>query len=142
MNLMRSRIIILIGLAVLTLARSYAQVDPNQSVREHKMARYNNMKHGGVAMIVVGSILVFVGGAIETKRFQESMNIWSTEPPKEDNNVGTVLFCSGMVVAGGGIPLAIIGARKYKYYKNNPDALSLGISTHPESAGLRLTYRF
>ena len=140
---MYSRIIITICLSMLIIGRSIAQGDPNESLRQQKLTKYKNMKNGGLALIVVGGILVIVGGVIEVHQAEESFtNMFSSEPEKEYSNIGSVLFCSGMVMAGAGLPLTIVGHRKYKYYKSNPDVISLGIKAHPQSTGLCLTYRF
>ncbi|HMG92691.1 MAG TPA: hypothetical protein VK589_21685 [Chryseolinea sp.] len=137
------KITITIALLLLTISRSVAQDDPNKALQQQKLLKYKNMKSGGVALIVLGGILVVAGGIIEVSQFEESMStMWSSEPEKEYNNTGTVLFCSGLVVAGAGIPLTIIGHRKYKFYKQNADVISLGIKAHPQSTGISLTYRF
>jgi hypothetical protein len=140
---MYHRIIITICLSLLIIGRSIAQGDPNQTLQQQKLTKYKNMKQGGLALIVIGGILVVTGTAIEVHRAGESWNsMWTGEPEPEDNNISTVLFYSGTVLAGAGIPLAIVGSNKYKYYKRNSDVISLGIKTHPQSTGLRLTYRF
>lgn len=142
-NFMNSRIFAIIGLMVLVAHHSFGQGDPNKSLQEQKLAKYKNMKNGGVLLIVVGGILVVAGGAIELSQFDDSMSTMFTgEPEKEYNNVGAVLGCTGAVMVGAGIPLTIVGTKKYRAYKRNPDVVSLGINTHPQSAGLRLTYRF
>ena len=140
---MFSRIIITICLSLLIIGRSFAQVDPNETLRQQELTKYKNMKQGGLALIVVGGILVIAGSAMEVNQADKEWDaFWSGEPAPEHNNIGTVLFCSGLVMEAAGIPLMIVGHRKYKYYKRNPDVISLGIKAHPQSTGLRLTYRF
>jgi len=140
---MYSRIIITICLSLLIISRSMAQGDPNKSLQQQKLEKYKNMKGGGILLMVVGGILVVAGAAVELHQFEESMStMFTAEPEKEYKNTGTVLFYSGLVLEGAGIPLTIVGHRKYKYYKRNPDVVSLGIKAHPQSTGLSLTYRF
>lgn len=146
---MNSRTIVIIGLSLLSTNMSFGQKksngqrDPNETIEEYNLRKYKNMKEGGVALIVLGGILVVTGGIIEATQFSKSMdNMFSTEPEKEYNNIGTVLFCSGAVMVGGGIPLTIVGHRKYKQYKNKPDVVSLGIKSNAGSTGLSLSYRF
>jgi hypothetical protein len=128
---------------MLIIGRSIAQGDPNESHRQQKLTKYKNMKEGGLALIVVGGILIIAGAAIEVHHAEQEMSkMFTAEPYEESNNIGTVLFCSGLVMEGAGIPLTIVGHRKYKYYKSNPDVISLGIKAHPQSTGLSLTYRF
>jgi hypothetical protein len=137
------RIIITICLSLLIIGRSIAQGDPNESLRQQKLTKYKNMKQGGLALIVVGGILIIAGSAIEVNQADKELDaFFNGEPEPEHNNIGTVLFCSGLVMEGAGIPLTIVGHRKYKHYKTNPDVISLGIKAHPQSTGLRLTYRF
>jgi uncharacterized membrane protein len=131
------RLIITVCLSLLIISRSLAQGDPNESLRQQKLIKYKNMKEGGMALCVIGGILAVVGGAIEmSQQFDFSYE------EKKHNNIGTVLFCSGVVMVGAGIPLTVVGHRKYKYYKRNPDVISLGIKAHPQSTGFSLTYRF
>jgi hypothetical protein len=140
---MKFRIITIISLVVLMAHHSFAQGDPNKTLHEQKLAKYKNMKNGGILLIVVGGILVIAGGAVELSQFEDSMStMFTAEPEKEYKNTGAVLFCSGMVMAGAGIPLTIVGTKKYRYYKRNPDVISLGIKAHPQATGLSLTYRF
>lgn len=56
------RIIITVGLSLLIIGRSIAQGDPNESFRQQKLIKYKNMKEGGIALCVIGGILVVVGG--------------------------------------------------------------------------------
>lgn len=140
---MYSRIIITICLSLLIIGRSIAQGDPNEALRQQKLTKYKNMKSGGILLMVVGGILVVAGAAVELHQLEESMStMFTAEPEKEYKNTGIVLFYSGLVLEGAGIPLTIVGHRKYKYYKRNPDVISLGIKAHPQSTGLSLTYRF
>lgn len=78
-----------------------------------------------------------MGGVVEM-----SQQLDFSYEEKKHNNIGTVLFSSGAVMVGAGIPLTIVGHQKYKYYKSNADVISLGIKAHPQSTGLSLTYRF
>jgi hypothetical protein len=138
------KITIAIALFVLTINQSVAQSDPNKTLQQQKMMKYKKMKNAGVILIVVGGILAVTGGIVEASQIDESSTsvIWSSAPAPEHNNTGTVLFCSGLVVAGVGIPLTIAGNRKYKYYKQNPDVISLGVKAQPHATGLSLTFRF
>ena len=139
---MYSRIIITICLSLLIIGRSMAQTNPNETLQQQKLTKYKNMKSGGILLMVVGGILVVAGAAVEVNQADKDWDaFWTGEPEPEHKNTGTVLFCSGLVMAGAGLPLTIVGHRKYKYYKRNPDVISLGIKAHPQSAGLSLTYR-
>ena len=140
---MYRRLIITVCLSLLIISRSIAQGDPNESLHQQKLMKYKNMKSGGILLMVVGGILVVAGAAVEVNQADKEWDaFWSGEPEPESKNTGTVLFCSGLVMAGAGLPLTIVGHRKHKYYKRNPDVISLGIKAHPQSTGLSLTYRF
>ena len=139
---MRIRIAVIIFMSFLIWKPSFAQkADPNITI-DKNLKKYKNMKHGGLVLIITGGVLMVTGGIIEANQIGESVDPFSSSHDEEYNPTGSILFVAGVAMAGGGIPLLIIGNKKYKKYKNNPDVISLGIKSTRRSTGLSLTYRF
>jgi hypothetical protein len=136
------RIVTIMSISLILMAPSFAQQNLNEKL-DHDVQKYKDMKDGGTVMVVVGGVLMALGGIMELQEMDESWDDWASGQPEEKNsNAGVGIFCGGAVLVGGGIPLMVIGTRKYRHHKNNPGAVSLGITSRPESTGLRLTYRF
>ena len=138
------KICILLTLCLALLAnQSLAQNNPNESI-DKQLRKYQNMKKAGTALIIVGGALALTGIIIEGSYYIKSINDYEIPNESEEySHTGAVLFGTGAVILGGGIPLRIIGARKYeKLYRSTPDVVSLKINSTPSSTGLSLTYRF
>src|SRR5262245_53594319 len=137
---MKARIAMIICLSLIILKPTFAQqTDPNVSI-DKTLKKYRNMKRGGIALIVTGGILLVVGGAIEVNQVGNSVDPTSPEFGEPYDATGSVLMFTGAAMVGGGIPLAVIGNKKYKKYQN-PAVVSLGIKSTQRSTGLGLTFK-
>lgn len=141
---MNVRIAVTFCILLFACKPSFAQqADPNVSLNK-TLKKYKNMKAEGITLIVVGGALMITGGIIEANQIGESIDPFGQGGQEQDeyNPAGSILIAAGAVMVGGGIPLAIIGSKKYKKYRDNPEVISLGIKSTHRSTGLSLTYRF
>ena len=140
---MKSKLLIAFALSIGLMNSSLGQVDPNIKLKKD-LQKYKDMKDGGMAMIVVGSVLMLTGGIFEASQWNDSFDSWAAgEPEKEYSNAGVVMVCLGGGLLGAGIPLTISGRKKYRELRNShPEIISLGIKKNPTSTGVGLTVRF
>ena len=139
---MNLKVVVTVMIALLITRTTFSQGDPNESLNINKLKKYETMKDGGILLIIVGGIFIVAGTTIELAQAGRTVvTVGMAEPEKDAVNKGAILFCTGLVIEGVGIPLAVTGRRRAKKYKDNPEVISLGIKSTPHSAGLSLRYR-
>jgi hypothetical protein len=120
-----------------------SQVNDQKILYLQKVEKFRKMKSAGIGMLVVGSILTVAGFSKATKAE------WTTNPTTgqsttndPDGALGVLMATGGIMIAGGGVPLAIIGSKKQRQYERKLEAVTINLNLSPQRQGLVLTYKF
>jgi len=138
---MTIRLIILCTLFGFLAGQTYAQQQPQSQEKIDyfgKVEKYRRMKNSGIALTVVGSVLLVAGTITVLNATVEEM--FYVESDKAD--IGVACMLAGQIGLGAGIPLWIVGANNQKKYSKKVQELTVKINGTPQSHGLTLTYRF
>jgi len=136
-----TKLIMLCTLFGFLAGQTYAQQQlQNQEKIDYfgKVEKYRRMKNSGIALTVVGSVLLAAGTITVLNATVEEM--FYVESKSAD--IGVACMLAGQIGLGAGIPLWIVGANNQRKYSMKVQELTVKINATPQSHGLTLTYRF
>lgn len=106
-----------------------------------KYQKFTKLRNGGIALAVAGGILTVVGVSVLGSAKTTTSNQYGQTEIDPSFRAGVYLVVGGVEMVGGGIVLAVIGAKKAKKYR--PATLSMNMNLAPQMpprVGLNLRF--
>lgn len=120
---------------------TFAQVEEQRLFYARKADKFKRMKSIGSVLLVAGAVIGGVGlGKLENAPTTYNPNTGQTTYTTNEGALGALMFTGGLGMVGAGIPLTIIGTKKYRQYEEKLRSVTLNINPRPGQYQVALTF--